>query len=931
MASFNLTQPIRFIVFCFLFFTVLLVAHGQVQKEKNSDKTRVLPNSVVKAQLKIADSLSLNYPQKADSVLTYLLNNRISDKAIWQEVVEIKCSILNSLSKYKEDIEFINTIIESGNSFPRLYYILSREYTYVFDYSNAIRNAQEAVFLYKKSNNLFGIIETNYLLIKIYGELEMFDKAKLIFTQNIKLANSINYKEGLVSTYLVYGEALVFQDPTLAAEYMSKAMQLAEFEKTELHCRASIYLIRFYINTNQLDEAKKLGRKYLEHCFFTNYQRNSNVYTLMAHISSLENNIDSTIYFNTKALEIRLKGGNKKMIANSYLNLAGNYLAKNEIEKANDYLEKAENVVFENYDSEMLLIYYRNKIKYFDYTHDYKDAYLFSQKEIKLSQEITDQRHKDVLSKLNTSFAIQQKNLELERELESRRAATRLMFFILASLLFFLVGGYFIYLYRKKNYSYLRLVNRASSIEKKLTLSDKERFKFQSVFEYSVTGILILDKNGIVQYINRKGKNLLGEMDDALILRIPFVDFFEGKNKTIVQEALLNVFIEHEADKGIKVQIIHQHNFHWLDISLAPLEFEQENDTILITLIDVTQEVINIGLEQKQNQELQTLLNSVTESILFIQRNGKIKALNNTAASRFNSNPEALKGANYFDYVPKTLRNKRIEMFDKVIRTKRPLIELEMVENYNNLVSMYPNINLDGEVDYISEFVQDITERRKAEEQIDNLKQSILRSQMNPHFIFNSLTSIQGFVIRNEADMASRYLNSFARLIRLILESSRHDFISLKSEIEILNYYLDIQKMRFSDNFTYSFEIDPKLDIEKIKVPPMLAQPFIENSIEHGIQHLEKTGVLNLKFIKTGSRLLFEVSDNGIGRQASQELNRENMFASKSLSTRIVNDRLNALNKYNKDHITYNIIDLKDEHNQAAGTQVIISIPIITF
>ncbi|MDA3905975.1 MAG: histidine kinase, partial [Bacteroidales bacterium] len=477
----------------------------------------------------------------------------------------------------------------------------------------------------------------------------------------------------------------------------------------------------------------------------------------------------------------------------------------------------------------------------------------------------------------------------------------------------------------------LKLASRASSIQKKLSISDKERLKFQSVFEYSVTGILILDKKGLIQYGNRKSRELMVESDDANLLKIPFADFFENEFKIKVEKSILNVFKVNKTYKTFKAQIFNQKKIHWLDLSLAPLFFEQENDAILVSLIDVTQEVINIEKEKEQKKELQTLLNSVTESILFIEKNGKIKALNITAANRLNSNPEDLIGVNYFDTVPTSLRKRRSEMFDNIIMYKKPLIEMEMVGNYNNLVSMYPNINADGDVDYISEFVQDITERRVAEEQIDNLKQRVLRYQMNPHFIFNSLTSIQSFVIRNDSDMASKYLNSFARLIRLILESSRHDYISLKSEIDILNYYLEIQKMRFSDNLNFSFEIDPKLDTDRIKIPPMLAQPFIENSIEHGIQHLDEIGELKIKFVSDDTRLIIQLHDNGIGRVASHNLNKENIITSSSLSTEIINERIDAINKYSKKGISYNIIDLKNDLNQAIGTQVIISIPIDYF
>lgn len=777
---------LRFIVLLFLLVVVPIRSLANDDQRKKQNYQIILSDSIVEAQLKVVDSLSMVNAYKADSILVGLLENKIVNKKLWEEAVYLKWQTMSWLSQHREAVAFLESIISNGGNYPRFYMALSNEYRFLFDYSKSIASAQEAHLIYERNDNYLGIVDANNFLIEAFGEIKMFDEARVLFLENLKLCNSLNYKEGLVKTYIEYGESLVFENPILASEYLHKGMQIAESGDNKIECGITIFLIRFYINTSQLELAKKKTRNYLKYCISNNYQMDSNVLTLMAHIFSLENDIDSTIYFNQKALKIRTLSRNKKMITSSYLNLAGNYLVKEEIERANEYLNKAERVVLTINNPNMLLTYYRGKVRYFEYIQDYNQAYLYSQKEIDLSQELTNLRHQSVLAKLNTSFEIQQENILLERELENRKVKTRLLASTLSILSLLLGGGYLIYLYRKKNYSYLKLVSKAIHIEKRLSISDKERLKFQSVFDYSVTGILILDKNGFIQYANRKSKALLDQSDESHVLRIPFVDFFESKNKISVQKALSNVFIENKADKGFKVQIINKRSFHWLDISFAPLVFEHEDDTILVTLIDVTQEVINIGSEQKQKRELQTLLDSVTESILFIQRNGKIKALNNTAAGRLESTPKDLNGANYFDSLPKLLRKKRTTMFEKVLLYKKPLIELEMVGNHNNIVSMYPNINSAGEVDYISEFVQDITERRIAEEQIDNLKQRVLRSQMNPHFIFNSLTSIQSFVIRNDSTMASKYLNSFARLIRLILESSRHDYISLKSKIEII-------------------------------------------------------------------------------------------------------------------------------------------------
>lgn len=206
------------------------------------------------------------------------------------------------------------------------------------------------------------------------------------------------------------------------------------------------------------------------------------------------------------------------------------------------------------------------------------------------------------------------------------------------------------------------------------------------------------------------------------------------------------------------------------------------------------------------------------------------------------------------------------------------------------------------------------------------LEQKLLRSQMNPHFIFNSLIAIESFIYKNEPREAGKYLSGFARLMRLILENSREEYISLATEIKTLEHYLELQKLRFDEKFTYSIELAPGMDAEAIAIPPMLAQPFIENSIEHGLKNMDKQGEIRIRFSVQNNQLLFEVSDNGIGIERSMEIKRDKE-KHQSLATLITKERLSILNKGKSGKVRLAIGDLKDSLNNLLGTQVSFTVP----
>ncbi|MCD4682405.1 MAG: histidine kinase [Bacteroidales bacterium] len=208
------------------------------------------------------------------------------------------------------------------------------------------------------------------------------------------------------------------------------------------------------------------------------------------------------------------------------------------------------------------------------------------------------------------------------------------------------------------------------------------------------------------------------------------------------------------------------------------------------------------------------------------------------------------------------------------------------------------------------------------------LQQKLFRSQMNPHFIFNSLASIQNSIINEEPITASKYLSRFSRLVRNILDSSIEEFITLEEEIATIENYLELQRIRFPEKFDYDLEIDQQLDPESIHIPPMLAQPFIENAIEHGIKHRKTKGHIKVRFAQKDSIVRFELEDDGVGRVEAKRIMREQDKDHRSLSTNITQERIHVLNKKFKNQISLNITDLKDDIGNPTGTMVTFDIPL---
>ena len=209
---------------------------------------------------------------------------------------------------------------------------------------------------------------------------------------------------------------------------------------------------------------------------------------------------------------------------------------------------------------------------------------------------------------------------------------------------------------------------------------------------------------------------------------------------------------------------------------------------------------------------------------------------------------------------------------------------------------------------------------RHARRQVD-LEHKLLRTQMNPHFFFHSLTAIQDFIYKNQGPEAARYLTKFAKLMRLTLENSRAERISLKQEVSTLKYYLELQQMRMDHRFEFSLEVSDDLDAELTTIPPMFAQPFIENAIEHGQVHQQEGGKIMVRFAREGDLIRLEVWDNGVGLQEAKT--KAAGEERTSMATQITRERLGLLNASLKRKIRLLVQDAPER-----GTQVILAIPL---
>ncbi|MCG7857272.1 histidine kinase [Flavihumibacter sediminis] len=263
----------------------------------------------------------------------------------------------------------------------------------------------------------------------------------------------------------------------------------------------------------------------------------------------------------------------------------------------------------------------------------------------------------------------------------------------------------------------------------------------------------------------------------------------------------------------------------------------------------------------------------------------------------------------------------------------------KLVEDEKNTMQKHYTSQLESD---LSQRTKEIREQsRKLEEQqegsiklayeqkLAEMEMTALRAQMNPHFIFNCLNSIKLYTTDNEAAKASAYITKFSRLIRLVLENSRSEKVTLKNELDALDLYLQMEAMRFKDKLNFTIDVDTEIDTGNIEIPPMLLQPYVENAIWHGLMHKKEGGNVMIRLIKLQSDCLqVTITDDGIGRIKSASLKSKSVLANKSFGMKVTNERISLINQLYQTHTKVQVNDLIDNEGTAAGTEVVLEIPI---
>lgn len=262
----------------------------------------------------------------------------------------------------------------------------------------------------------------------------------------------------------------------------------------------------------------------------------------------------------------------------------------------------------------------------------------------------------------------------------------------------------------------------------------------------------------------------------------------------------------------------------------------------------------------------------------------------------------------------------------EVLAKENEIVRLKLRKNHTSLLVAGFGLLLLSGVLYILYRQNQLRNDKK----LLTLEQSMLRSQMNPHFLFNSLNSIKLYIINNEKKNAVHYLNKFSKLVRKILEASSLKEISLAEELETVELYMNIENIRFSNEINFEIKIDKDIDVHTAKIPSLILQPFLENALWHGLSSKEGEKNINLHVSKGSDKFInISISDNGVGREAAEVIKKSKVLKRKSVGIEITKERLANFSRDYQNTFDVTIIDLYDAEDNPTGTKVVLHIPTI--
>ena len=373
----------------------------------------------------------------------------------------------------------------------------------------------------------------------------------------------------------------------------------------------------------------------------------------------------------------------------------------------------------------------------------------------------------------------------------------------------------------------------------------------------------------------------------------------------------LNLFKESGSKEEISTTLV--------NIAVLYIDIKKYNESIIQSTkgLDIAKEIGSLFLQRAYYKNLSNAYDSIHNFQKAYEYFKLFKLINDSIYNKESTNQIAEMQTKY----ETEKKDKDIQLLnkDKELQKTELLKNEETIKRKNTLLFFI----ISGFVLVVIAVIIILNLRRsnekvKLEKQLSDLEHKALQLQMNPHFIFNSLNSISNYIAKNETDTARLYLAMFAKLMRQVLENSRESEVALQNEINTLQYYLDLEKMQSDNKFDFNIIVDEKIDAEALTIPPMLIQPFVENSVIHGIKPKNGKGKIEIRFKLEDTFLLCEIEDDGVGRPDKTIEKPDTTH--KSFATKITQERLQIINK--NDEIGIKYIDLKDTSTNKTGTLV---------
>lgn len=477
-----------------------------------------------------------------------------------------------------------------------------------------------------------------------------------------------------------------------------------------------------------------------------------------------------------------------------------------------------------------------------------------------------------------------------------------------------------------------RDVTRLREVQRQIAISEA---RFRGAFERSPIGMALVSLDGRWLRVNKALSQTVGYSEEEL-LAMSINDILRDADKN--EDFDLNQLLSNQ-DKGIHSErrCIVKDGIHvWVSVNASLINDHQGAPLYFVVQIE------NITAQKEADEKLRVYEANLratinnTDTIIFgVDRSFRLMMFNDPFLRHFKVHYgiEPTLGSLPFTSMntpeAAVLRDKWRALLSRALAGDRIRFE---EERFGMELQYSLNPIIEGsEVIGVSVFADNVTERRsherelnEANKKISELRLMALRSVMSPHFIFNVLNSIQYFIAKNDRLNAINYLSSFSKLVRNILSHSVTNKVSLMDEIEMLKAYVELELIRFENKFTFSFDIDPAIDVESVVIPSLLIQPYVENAILHGLYNKESNGKLSIRVREEDDgMLLFEIEDNGIGRAAAMELRKRNFLPHTSMGINITEERLKLINQGHR--TAFEVLDLM-ENDAPSGTLVRIRI-----